>query len=56
MPNIVVLGGGIGGVSAVYGLKERLDNTHNITFLVDGTCSFLNDTARLKSVLKKIKS
>lgn len=33
MANIVVLGGGIGGISAVYGLKERLDDTHNITLI-----------------------
>lgn len=33
MANIVVLGGGIGGISAVYGLKERLDDAHNITLI-----------------------
>lgn len=33
MANIVVMGGGIGGISAVYGLKERLDDTHKITLI-----------------------
>lgn len=33
MANIVVLGGGIGGISAVYGLKERLDDTHKISLI-----------------------
>ncbi|HAT1880065.1 TPA: NAD(P)/FAD-dependent oxidoreductase [Legionella pneumophila] len=33
MANIVVLGGGIGGISAVYGLKERLDDDHKITLI-----------------------
>ncbi len=33
MANIVVLGGGIGGVSAAYGLKEKLGNAHHVTLI-----------------------
>lgn len=33
MANIVIIGAGIGGISAAYGLKEKLGNEHKITVI-----------------------
>lgn len=35
MSNIVVLGGGIGGLSAAFELKEELGGAHRITLVSD---------------------